>query len=137
MAARLSTGIPRLDGVIRGGLLPREPDIVRGTAGSGKPTLGVQFLMTGARRGEPTLYIALTEPERVLRSSAARRGWDLDGIHLLDIHPSLGGEGFTPEGQYTISHPAAVELAPVTRKIAEAVERLRPTRIVFDNLSEI
>src|SRR3954453_7762037 len=128
MTQRLSTGVAGLDDVLRGGLIPGEAYLVRGTSGTGKTTLGVQFLITGARRGAPTLYIALTEPERVLRSSAARRGWDLEGIHVLDIHPKLGDEGFTPEGQYTIFHPADIELAPVTRKITEAVERLRPTR---------
>src|SRR3954471_1245491 len=137
MTERLSTGIPGLDGVLRGGLFPGEPYIVRGIAGTGKTTLGVQFLMAGVRRGEPTLYITLTEPERVLRASAARRGWDLDGIHILDIHPGLGAEGFTPEGQYTIFHPADIELDPVTRKITETLTRLRPTRVVFDSLSEI
>ncbi|HEX8199549.1 MAG TPA: ATPase domain-containing protein [Isosphaeraceae bacterium] len=137
MTQRLSTGVRGLDDVLRGGLIPGEAYLIRGTSGTGKTTLGVQFLTDGARRGEPVLYIALTEPDRVLRSSAARRGWDLDGIEILDIHPKLGDEGFTPEGQYTIFHPADVELAPVTRKITEVMERLRPTRVVFDNLSEI
>src|SRR4028119_1693532 len=120
MTQRLSTGIPSLDQVLRGGLLAGQLFEVRGAAGTGKTTLGLQFLKEGARRGEPTLFISLVEPERIIRESAAIRGWDLEGVNLLDIHPGLGDEGFPPEGQYTIFHPADVELAPVARKIIEA-----------------
>jgi circadian clock protein KaiC len=137
MAERLSTGIEGLDDVLRGGLIPGEPYLIRGCSGTGKTTLAMQFLMAGARRGEPTLFIALTEPERGIRASAARRGWDLGGVQILDIHPGLGDEGFSPEGTYTIFHPADIELAPVTRKITETMDRLRPSRVAFDNLSEI
>ena len=137
MEQRLSTGIPGLDGVLRGGLLSGQLFEVRGAAGTGKTTLGLQFLREGARLGESTLFISLVEPERILRESAAIRGWDLEGINLLDIHPGLTDDGFTPEGQYTIFHPADVELAPVTRKIIEAMDRLRPARVVFDNVAEI
>ncbi len=137
MTRRLSTGIPGLDDVLRGGLLPGQLFEVRGTAGTGKTTLGLQFLGEGARRGEPTLFITLVEPEWAIRQSAAIRDWDLEGVDFLDIHPGLSNDGFTPEGQYTIFHPADVELAPVTRKITEAMDRLRPTRVVFDNVAEI
>src|SRR5881397_138900 len=114
MTERLSTGIPGLDGVLRGGLIPGEPYIVRGTAGTGKTTLGALFLMEGARRGERVLYITLTEPERVIRASAARHGRDLQGIHILDIPPRPGTDLGRPEGQYTVFHPADVELGSVT-----------------------
>ena len=137
MTTRLSTGISGLDNVLRGGLLPGESYLVRGTSGTGKTTLGMQFLMAGALAGEPTLHIGLTDPETSLRRTAERRGWNLGGIQLLDIRPGPGNDGFSPEGHYTIFHPAEVELAPVTRKITEAVESLTHARIVFDNLSEI
>ncbi len=137
MTQRLSTGIPSLDGVLRGGLLPGQLFQVRGAAGTGKTTLGLQFLREGARRGESTLFISLVEPERAIRESAAIRGWDLEGVDILDIRPGLTDDGFSPEGQYTIFHPADVELAPVTRKITETVDRMRPARVVFDNVAEI
>jgi circadian clock protein KaiC len=136
MTTRLSTGIKGLDEVLHGGLLPGQIFMVRGVSGSGKTTLAMQFLMEGARRGEPGLFIGLTESEAELRNSSAARGWSLDGIHLLDLHPG-GDEAFSPDSQYTIYHPADVELAPTTRKITEAMERLRPARVVFDNLTEV
>lgn len=137
MSERLSTGIGGLDDVLRGGLLPGQIYMIRGAAGTGKTTLGMQFLMAGARVGEATLFVSLTEPERGLRASASAHGWDLAGVEILEIHAGLGEEGFSPEGQYTIFHPADVELAPVTRKITEAMDRVRPARVVFDSLTEV
>ena len=67
-----------------------------------------------------------SSPSGPSAQSAAIRGWDLEGVDILDIHPGLSDDGFTPEGQYTIFHPADVELAPVTRKITEAMDRLKP-----------
>ena len=34
-------------------------------------------------------------------------------------------------------HPSEVELAATTKSILEDVERLKPTRVVFDSLSEL
>src|SRR3954452_7800676 len=136
MLTRLSTGIKDLDEILNGGLLPGQNYMVRGTSGAGKTTLAMQFLMEGARRGEAGLFIGLTESEAELRRSADARGWSLDGIHILDLHPG-GDEAFSPDSQYTVYHPADVELAPTTRKITEAMERLKPVRVVFDNLTEV
>src|SRR3954452_5864384 len=136
MATRLSSGIGGLDEVLHGGLHPGQNYMIRGSSGAGKTTLAMQFLLEGARRGEAGLFIGLTESESELRASADARGWSLDGIHILDLHPG-GDEAFSPDSQYTVYHPADVELAPTTRKITEAMERLKPTRVVFDNLTEV
>ena len=45
---RLSTGIVGLDEVLYGELLPQRSYLVRGTAGTGKTTLGLHFLTAGA-----------------------------------------------------------------------------------------
>ena len=133
MTQRLSTGIPGLDEVLHGGLLPGQLYEVRGTAGAGKTTLALQFLMEGVRRGEPALYVTLDESERDPRGRRLR-GWDL---RRRDPGDPPRRRGFSPEGQYTIFHPGDVELAPTTRKITEAMERLKPTRVVFDSLTEV
>jgi circadian clock protein KaiC len=135
MTTRLSTGIEGLDAVLHGGLLPGQIYMIRGQPGAGKTTLAVQFLMAGARRGESVLFVTLSESERELRASAAGHGWDLGGMQILDIHPD--DEGSVPDPQYTIFHPADVELAPATRRITEAMERTRPTRVAFDSLTEV
>ncbi len=135
MPQRLSTGIEGLDDVLRGGLLSGQVYMIRGQPGAGKTTLAMQFLMAGAARGEPVLFVTLSESEAELRQSAAGHGWNLEGVSFLDIHP--GQDQLAPDSQYTIFHPADVELAPVTRRITEAMERYKPARVVFDSLTEV
>ena len=62
-----TTGIDGLDQVLRGGLTPNRIYLVEGVPGSGKTTLALQFLMEGARRGEPVLYVTLSETAAELR----------------------------------------------------------------------
>ncbi|MCS7309588.1 MAG: recombinase, partial [Armatimonadetes bacterium] len=48
--ARISTGVPGLDEVLEGGLLPRRAYLLRGAPGTGKTLLGLHFLAAGTRR---------------------------------------------------------------------------------------
>jgi len=86
--SRLSTGIPGLDEILLGGLIPGHSYLVRGGPGSGKTTLGLHVLAAGAANGEKALFITLEEPEANLRANAARRGLDLTGIEFLDLSPT-------------------------------------------------
>ena len=63
-APLVSTGIAGLDDILRGGLTPGRLYLVEGNPGSGKTTLAIQFLLEGVRRGEPTLYVTLSETYR-------------------------------------------------------------------------
>ena len=46
-------------------------------------------------------------------------------------------DSLDPDEQYTMFHPSEVELAETTQAILADVERLKPTRVVFDSLSEL
>ena len=120
--------------MLLGGLLPGAVYMVRGQPGAGKTTLAMQFLVEGARLGEPVLFVTLSESEKELRENAGSHGWDLAGVEFLDVHPK--DEGLSTDDQYTIFHPADVELGPVIRRITEALDRLQPTRVAFDSLTE-
>jgi len=133
--ALLETGIEGLDEILRGGLAPGQLYLLEGHPGTGKTTLAMQFLMAGARNGERCLFVALSEDERELRASAAAHGWDLSGIDMLEIIPAE--ETLKPDARYTMYHPSEVELAATTKQVLAETERLRPSRIVFDSLSEL
>src|SRR5205809_5713553 len=75
----VSTGIPALDDILRGGFTPSRLYLVEGNPGSGKTTLALQFLLDGVRRGESTLYVTLSETKRELVAVARSHGWSLDG----------------------------------------------------------
>jgi len=132
---QISTGLEGLDIVLYGGFPEDHLYLIEGDPGSGKTTFALQFLLEGYRRGEPVLYIALSESERELKLISRSHGWDLQGIHILEVMPPP--ESLMPEDQYTVFHPGDVELGTTLKGILEKVNEIKPTRVVFDSLSEI
>src|SRR3954464_14342156 len=133
--ALASTGIAGLDNVLGGGFTPNRLYLVEGMPGSGKTTLAFQFLLEGVRLGEPVLYVTLSETADEIRAVAASHGWTVDGVAIRELVPAQ--ESLEPEEQYTVFHPSEVELSDTTKKILADVERIKPTRLVFDSLSEL
>ena len=69
---RLASGVPGLDALLGGGLLEQSITLVSGSAGIGKSTLGVQFVLEGATKRHPGLYVSLEEgPEQLIASAQA------------------------------------------------------------------
>ena len=132
-SAQASTGISGLDQLLAGGLPTRRMHLIEGVPGTGKTTLALQFLLAARERGERTLYITLSETTEELAAVAASHGWSLDGIetHQLSAVPNRAAE------EYTLYHPAEVELADLTKTILERTERVQPTCVVVDSLSEL
>lgn len=131
----VQTGIDGLDDVLGGGLIPNRLYLLEGDPGSGKTTLSLQFLLEGVKRGETCLFVTLSESEEELRASAISHGWDIDGIRVLEIMASQ--ESLMPDARYTMFHPSEVELSETIREVLNEAERLKPTRLVFDSLSEL
>ena len=133
--SRLATGSPGLDRVLEGGFPANRLYLVEGNPGTGKTTLALRFLLEGARRGEPVLYVTLSETKEELTDVARSHGWSLEGVSLHELVPPE--ESLKAEAQYTIFHPSEVELGETTRTVIEEVERIHPRRVVFDSLSEM
>ncbi len=129
------TGIPGLDDILDGGFTPNRVYLLEGVPGSGKTTLAMQYLLEGVRHGEPVLYVTLSETEDELRAMARSHGWDTAGVTIRELVPPE--EILQPAEQYTMFHPAEVELSETTRAILMDVERLKPRRLVVDSLSEL
>lgn len=132
---RISTGSKGLDDILGGGFDANRVYLYEGQPGTGKTTIALQFLLEGARNGEPVLYITLSESERELRVVAKRHGWSLEGIGVFELVPPE--TTLDPERELTVFHPAEMELSETTRLIFDRVEQLNPTRVVLDSLSEL
>src|SRR5918992_4326862 len=130
-----SSGVAGLDDILSGGFVRRRLYLIEGMPGSGKTTLAMQFLMAGAQAGESVLYVTLSETREELGAVATSHGWPLEGIDIRELTPPE--ETLDADEQQTLFHPSEVELATTTKMILADVERLKPSRIVFDSLSEL
>ncbi|MDY6769607.1 MAG: ATPase domain-containing protein, partial [Candidatus Nanohaloarchaea archaeon] len=75
---RVSTGVPGLDDLVDGGIPKNNLVLIPGGAGTGKSTLGLQFLVDGAKRGETGVFVSLDERLEKVRRNARLLGWDLE-----------------------------------------------------------
>jgi circadian clock protein KaiC len=107
--------------------------LIEGEPGTGKTTLALQFLLEGRRVGESGLYVTLSETTEELDQVAASHGWTLDGLVTFQLAPIADRAA----DEYTLYHPAEIELADLTKTVLERVEAVRPSRVVFDSLSEL
>jgi circadian clock protein KaiC len=135
LSAICSTGVPGLDEVLSGGA-PRDClYLVEGDPGVGKTTLAMQFLLEGLRRGEACLYVTLSETRRELDVVALSHGWDLRGLSIIELSAvarAIGGDAPT-----TLFHSAEVELTQLAKLLLDEIDRIHPSRVVFDSLSEM
>ncbi len=131
----VSSGSTALDYVLHGGYAANRLHLIEGEPGSGKTTLGLQFLLEGVRKDERCLYITLSESKNELLHVANTHGWDLAGIEIFElVPPELS---LDPDQEQSIVYASDLELGETVQMVMAEVERVAPARIVFDSLSEI
>jgi len=123
---RVKTGIPGLDEMLYGGFLPQTANLVEGAPGTGKTTLGMQFIHHGiVACGEPGLILTFEEFPQQYYSDAASFGWD---FRKLEREGKLRVMMTSPEVSKT-------DLEQVGGRIEGAVQEIGAKRILVDSLS--
>src|SRR4051812_45869623 len=89
-AAGRSTGVPELDRVLGGGLVPGSVTLLGGEPGIGKSTLLVQVAAAQAAAGARVLYVSAEESKQQVRLRAER-------LRVLAPSVGLGGDGRPPD----------------------------------------
>jgi circadian clock protein KaiC len=125
MNCLLPTGINGLDYILNGGIPKGNHVIVVGDPGTGKTTLGIQYLYNGALKNEAGIYITFEElPSQIYRDMAGF-GWDLKKLEekkllkVVTISPEiLWREMDKPSGLFE-----------------EIIQSINCKRIVIDSLS--
>jgi circadian clock protein KaiC len=122
---RISTGIPRLDHMLGGGMFRGSTLMVSGTAGTGKTSLGAHMVNAACARGEQALMVLLEEsPEQVLRNMRSIG---------LDLRP------WVEAGLLRIwaARPSAYGLETHLAIFAELIEEMTPSVAVIDGIASL
>jgi circadian clock protein KaiC len=122
---RVPTGAAGLDDMLGGGLPRASSTVILGGTGTGKTLLALQFLLEGARNGEPGIHFTLEETANQLRRIAQKFGWDLRPLE--------------ERGLFTFSYVSPVELSTdcFLDQARQQVERLGARRAVLDSLTSM
>lgn len=131
----IKTGIQGLDEILGGGLPGNRIYLAQGEPGTGKTTLGLQFLLEGVRSGEQVLLVTLSETKEEMTAVAESHGWSLEHVNVFEVKGSE--DQLAAEEEYTVFHPAEVELGETVQTLLNEVDRVKPQRIVIDSLSEM
>src|SRR4051794_30697679 len=121
----LGTGLPVLDSMLGGGLMPLSTTLVMGTPGAGKTILGLNFLVEGAENEEPGLFVSFHETADELISTA-------EGIGLnLRQH--------FDRGLIRVLWKAPLELSvdAWAWQVLTSVDEYRPRRIFIDAMTDV
>lgn len=122
---RTPTGCADLDRMLGGGLIEGYCTVVEGSPGTGKTTLGLQFLVEGCKRGEPGIAITFEEFPEQYYDNAEQLGWDLRKLEadgLLKI-------------QFSDPISFLEGLQDIDGHVAELVDSMEAKRILVDSVS--
>jgi circadian clock protein KaiC len=122
---RLPSGVAGLDEMLGGGLLERSATLVVGSAGIGKTTLGLEFVLEGVKAGEPGIYFTLEEGASQLQASAASLGLPL--ARAMD-------EGAVEVVHLAREHVRAPQFLSI---LADRIARLGARRLVLDGARHV
>lgn len=129
-----ATGVHGLDTILDGGLPQGRVYLLEGKPGSGKTTLGIQFLLQGLLEGERVMLVSLIETREELVQMARSHGWRLEGIHLLELPQSLKESAAAVQ---TVFPPGDIEFGEAADAVIAAVEAYKPQRLLLDSISQL
>lgn len=141
----VSTGCARLDGLLAGGV-PRERSLmVAGPPGTGKTTVGMQYLQAGIDAGEDCLLVSTEQTVAELRDTVAPYPFDVDAPELTVVTINAA-PGATLEDEHDLvvrtldgGERAVAEWfeLPFTREnVVSYLQEFEPAdRVVLDSIS--
>ncbi len=130
---KISTGIPGLNKMLNGGLIPNRIYLVKGGPGTGKTIFGVQFLVEGIRNNEKGIFISLDEPIEELKENMRILNINTEGIEFIDASP-ISGETFFGTPEFT---DGELDLGVFKKAVKEIIQKNEPKRLVIDSISFI
>lgn len=129
----MSSGVPGLDPLVGGGFPLHRTVLICGDIGTGKTTLGLQFLMDGVKQGEAGVLVSVDEKPQHLIEDARRLGWDvsaavgLQRLTILDTSPYF----------MALRGKSGLDARHVASDLAQQVRRAKAVRLVIDGVTSL
>ena len=127
MSERLSSGHPRLDALLGGGLPANAINVVIGLPGSGKTILAQQYVFANATPDRPALYLStVSEPlEKIIRYGQTLDFFSTQAVGRAVFYEDLG----------SILNERG--LKAVSERIGELIRERKPGIIVIDSFKAL
>jgi len=122
---RVKTGCEGLDQILRGGLLEGSATLIEGSAGTGKTTLALQFIMQGIKEKEHGIIFTFEQYPEQYYDCAGELGWDLR---------SLQKEGKL-QVIFTTPDEFLEEIDDPKGKLAKLIAEHNTKRLVLDSIT--
>jgi len=122
---RISTGIPGVDDMLRGGLWNGSLNLVAGQPGTGKSVVAHYFLDEGLRAGETVLLLSMKNtPEEILAQTSYL------GLHWEEAYRA---------GRLRIHYhdPVSLLVEQVMDELVRDIRRTHPCRLVLDSIDDL
>jgi len=134
---RVTTGVINLDNKIEGGFVKGTMNLITGKTGTGKTAFCSNFILEGARKGEPGVYVTTEEREEdILEDINSMFGWDFDSlseqdkVRVLSIKPV-----FPSQNMDNISRIVRSYISDLLDQVNDAIEEIGAERVVIDSVS--
>jgi KaiC/GvpD/RAD55 family RecA-like ATPase len=119
---KIRSGIPGLDGILKGGFNEKSSFLVTGAPGTGKSIFAIQFIYQGCLDNEPGLYISCEETVESIKNYAKSLGLDLEKFEKKGLVVFLREE-------ISLTKPLSIA------KPLEIIRSKKIKRVVLDSLT--
>ena len=121
LTGRTSFGVAAIDALVEDGFLAGSSTVVAGPTGSGKTLMGLHFIFTGARNGDPGVIAGFQENPSQLESIGRGFGWSL-GEERVEFLYSSAVDLYVDEWLYTL---------------LDRIEKTGARRVLVDSLGDL
>ncbi len=123
---RVPTGIAAFDEMLSGGFLPATANLLEGAPGTGKTTIGMQFIVNGIKNfNEPGLIITFEEFPQQYYHDALQLGWDLKALEADNKLKVI----------FTNPETALDEIEKLDGQFVSIIEDLGVKRVLVDSMT--
>ena len=130
---KVRTGIVGLDEITGGGLPRGRATLISGEPGCGKTVLAMEFLVHGARLGEPGIFVSFEETTEEMLVNMASFGYD---VPRLIAAGKLGMDHVRVE-RHEIEETGEYDLEGLFVRLGHAIDKIGARRIVLDTIESL